>query len=75
MNQYYVLWTYIANFSRLIPVKAENVEEARKLSCGFFSEDFAKKATVFVFDTPPVMIQYKGEKMNVDTYREASRGE
>ncbi len=75
MNQYYVLWTYIANFSRLITIKADNAEEARKLSCGFFSEDFAKKATVFIFETPPAIIQYKGEKMGVDAYREASRGE
>lgn len=76
MKQFYVLWTYIANFSRLIPVKAENAERALMESCGYFSEDFRKKATVFVFDSPPTMIQYKGERMSdVDRYRELSKND
>lgn len=75
MKQFYVLWTYIANFSRLIPIQAENAEEARKMTCGYFSDDFKKKATVFVFDTPPALIQYKGEKMGLDAYRESSKGD
>lgn len=75
MKQFYVLWTYIANFSRLIPVKAEDAESARKETCGYFSDDFKKKATVFVFDTPPTLVQYRGETMSVEAYREASKRE
>ncbi len=72
-KQFYVLWTYIANYSRLIPIKAETPEIAREESCGYFSDDFKKKATVFVFDTPPTLIYYKGEKMTLEAYREASK--
>ncbi len=75
MKQFYVLWTYIANFSRLIPIKAESAEAALKESCGYFSDDFKRKATVYVFDAPPTTIQFKGEKMGVDAYREASKEE
>lgn len=75
MNQFYVLWTYSANFSRLMPIQASDAAEAVKATCGYFSDDFKKKATVYVFDTPPALIQYKGEKMGVEAYREASRGE
>lgn len=61
MRTFYVLWTYIANFSRLMPVRAETAEEAYMESCGHLSEDFRAKATVYVFDAPPALIVYKGE--------------
>lgn len=75
MKQFYVLWTYIANFSRVIPVKSDTPENAAKETCGYFSDDFKKKATVFVFDSPPTMVQYKGEKMGFEAYREASKND
>jgi hypothetical protein len=62
MKTYYILWTYIANYSeRLVKVQANNPEEALKNSIGYFSEDFRKKATVYVFESPPVLEQRKGE--------------
>lgn len=73
MKQFYVLWTYIANFSRLIPIKENTAEDAYKATCGYFGDDFKQKATVYVFDTPPTMLVYKGEKMGVEQYREASK--
>lgn len=75
MKQFYVLWTYIANFSRLIPIKANDAKEAYMGSCGYFGDDFKKKATVYVFDTPPVHLVYKGEAMSVEQYREASKND
>lgn len=72
MKQFYVLWTYVANFSRLISIQAESAEQAYNMACGYFGKDFTKKATVFVFDSPPCMIQHEGEKMGVEQYFDTS---
>lgn len=61
MKTFYVLWTYVASYSRLMSVQAENAEEAAKLACGYFDENFHKKATVYVFNVPPAMIVHRGE--------------
>jgi hypothetical protein len=60
MRTFYVLWTFSANYSRLIPVAAETAEQAAKETCGYFREEFRQKATVFVFDAPPALITHRG---------------
>lgn len=57
MKKYWVLWTYIANYSSLIEVDAESGEDAADKVTGLFSKDFRKKASVYVFDRPPTFMQ------------------
>lgn len=56
MKTYYVLWTYLGNYSKLIEIVAKDAVEAADKATGFFSKDFHEKATVYVFDKPPVMM-------------------
>ncbi len=55
MKSYWVMWTYIANYSKPIHVRAETAEDAIDQACGFFSADFKKKASIYVFDREPVL--------------------
>lgn len=57
MKTYYVLWTYVANFSKLLTVQAASPREALDQATGFFSLDFKHKGNVYVFDRPPVLVQ------------------
>lgn len=59
MYKYYVLWTYVANFSSLIEVEATSPEHARSLTTDFFGEDFKEEGTVYVFAAPPVLMSGK----------------
>ncbi len=61
MKTYYILWTYIANYSELHKVRADSPELAIKSFTGCFSEDFQKKAKIYVFDAPPIMFMDKGD--------------
>lgn len=54
MKKFWVLWTYIANYSRLLEVEAESAEDARKRATDMFSHDFHRKANIYVFDHAPV---------------------
>ena len=40
-------------------VEAESPKEAREIAVGFFSDDFQEKATVYVFEQPPVLVTEK----------------
>jgi hypothetical protein len=57
MNTYWILWTYSANYSELVEVKAKNPTHAIEVATAFYSADFKKKATVYVFDHPPVNVK------------------
>ena len=54
MKTFYVIWTYLANYSEVRPVQAGSSEEAADAATSFFSKDFQQKGTVYVFDHPPV---------------------
>ena len=54
MKKFWVLWTYSANYSRVFELSASSPEEAAKAATCIYSDDFHKKATVYVFDRPPV---------------------
>ena len=77
-----MLWHYIANYSEILPVEANNAEDAIERACGFYmgssNTAFRDKATVYVFDSPPVVIVHKGERSeHVEAYlrrRRPSRG-
>lgn len=60
---YWVLWTYVANYSeRLLEVGGcASPEDAAKRATVFFSDDFHKKATVYVFDQKPMLVVRRGE--------------
>lgn len=56
MNTYYVLGTYLGNYSeRPWEMMAKSLEQAADNLRHFFSQDFRAKGTVYVFDTPPVL--------------------
>lgn len=54
MKTFYVIWTYIGNYSEVKPVQAESSEKAVEVATSFFSKDFQQKGTVYVFDRAPV---------------------
>lgn len=53
MKTFYVIWTYIANYSAVHEVQGESAHLVAENVVRGFSDDFAKKATVYVFDRPP----------------------
>jgi hypothetical protein len=58
MKKYYILWTYVANFSsKITEIFAESPEGAAIQFSKIFSDDFNRKGTVYVFDTPPVFVK------------------
>ncbi len=63
MQSFWVMWTYVANYSTLTEMKANSAQEAHDAITGYFGADFKKNATVYVFDRPPVMKVVKGEKV------------
>ena len=62
MKKFWVLWTYVANYSNLIEVDAESAEDAAKRVTGFFSKDFSQKGSVYVFDKAPAFQQGTANK-------------
>jgi hypothetical protein len=61
MMDFYILWTYSANYSdRPIKIRAHNAQEAVKSFAKFYSKDFQDKATVYAFTEPPVGIWKNG---------------
>jgi hypothetical protein len=53
MKTFYVIWTYIGNYSEVKPVEAKTADDAADKATSFFSKDFQKKGTVYVFDHAP----------------------
>jgi len=66
MKPFWVLWTYIANYSRVQRVMARTAEDAHQQATCVFGADFRKKGTVYVFDHPPILCISKGEKLPPD---------
>lgn len=52
VNLYTVVWTYVANYG-VTTVHARNAEDAAKMVTTNYSDDFHKKATVYVFEGRP----------------------
>lgn len=57
LKPYYVLWTYMANYSELICILTSSPEEAVKLTTGYFGEKFHEMGNSYVFDTKPVLVK------------------
>lgn len=58
---YWIIWTYIGNYSeRPVAIGAENAEAAARKLMGYYSKDFAEKATLYVYDTFPACVIRKG---------------
>jgi hypothetical protein len=53
MRTYYVIWTYAANYSKVMPIQAASAQQAAQAATSLFSDDFREKGSVYVFDTPP----------------------
>lgn len=65
MQDYYILWTYAANYSdRPVKIRAHNAKEAVRSFAKFYSDDFQKKATVYAFTEPPVSMWKNGNATN-----------
>lgn len=62
MKKYYVIWTYIGNYSDVKEVDAESASEAAQKVTWTFSADFQKKAHVYVFDREPAFHQGPAQK-------------
>ena len=52
MTEYFVIWTYIANYGKMVVHATNQHEAAEKVRAGF-SDDFRKRGTIYVFDSPP----------------------
>lgn len=79
MKLWYVLWTYSANYSRLMKVQAATGEEAAQIVTTGFSADFRTRGSVFVFDHEPTYMLAKGRVFEgegaFDDYRDHTKGE
>ena len=61
MQDYYILWTYHANYSdKPTKIRAYNAKDAVKNYVKFYSEDFKKHAKVYAFTEPPVSVWNNG---------------
>lgn len=61
MIDFYILWTYEANYSDSpIRIRARNAQDAVKSFAKFYSEDFQKKATVYAFTELPSCVWKNG---------------
>jgi hypothetical protein len=60
MKDYYVIWTYVANYSSMMVVSAEDEVSACEKVYAVFGQDFRKRATVYVWSTPPAYIGKNG---------------
>ncbi len=61
MRPYWLIWTYIANYSeKPFRVTAANPEAAAEVLYGAFSNEFRAKAKVYVFESEPVLTMVRG---------------
>ncbi len=60
MKDFYLIWTYSANYSPLMKVRAESALSAQRVVTDFYGPDFRAKASVFVFEQPPTAIYHQG---------------
>jgi len=61
MNQYFVIWTYVANYG-VTKMEGETPEAVANVFIHGFSADFRERGKVYVFDKEPVFIYNKGGK-------------
>ncbi len=56
-KDFWVLWTYEVNFSKLMKVRAISAEQARQRATWLYdlNKDFQRKASIMVFDQPPAI--------------------
>ena len=65
MQDYYILWTYQANYSdKPLRIRARNAQDAIKSFTKFYSDDFQKKATVYAFTELPASMWKRGSIVN-----------
>lgn len=62
MKTYYVLWTFAANYSKLMEIPAESAEEAKNAVLWLWGKEFRDTCNMYVFDTPPVIKMERGSK-------------
>ena len=56
MLDFYILWTYSANYSeKPFKIRAYNAKEAITNFTKYYSDDFQKRATVYAFTEPPAL--------------------
>jgi len=55
MKKFYVIWTYIGNYSNVMELFGNTAEDILKSLYGFYSEDFKKKANIYIFENPPIL--------------------
>lgn len=53
MKKFWVIWTYSANYSKLMEIEAKDAEEAAKRATFLYGDRFHKEANIYVFDTKP----------------------
>lgn len=57
MYKFFVLWTYIGNYSKLIEVRADTPLEAINTVTWLYGKDFQEKASIYVFDKKPAFVK------------------
>ena len=53
MRKFWVIWTYIGNYSDCMEVQGNSAEEVAKSLMDFYSADFRKRGNIYVFDKEP----------------------
>ncbi len=53
MRKFWVLWTYSANYSKLMEVEANSAEDAAKRMTWLYGDRFQSEANIYVFDKAP----------------------
>ena len=64
MKTYWIVWTYLGNYSKPLEIMADSPEAAAKVPLSFYSDDFRAKASIYVFEAPPVYT-YRGPRSSV----------
>lgn len=57
LKPFWVSWTYIANYGGPTRVMASGYSDAADRVCGFYSDDFKRKASVYVTREEPIKVQ------------------
>ncbi len=61
MKKFYVMWTYVANYGGPWEREGKSAEDVGLSVVRGFSDDFAERCKVFVFESMPSFV-YEGSK-------------
>ena len=57
LSKFWVMWTYLGNYGGPWVREASSAEVAGKMVVDEFSQDFAERGVVYVFDSEPTIVR------------------